>query len=112
MLLIYYKVQTGADLMNSSARQKSERILILCGKRSVAYGALMYCSMERSFSLTEQLVDICLFDESDNDSLLRNEDDQPKIIAGRFFTDPFHITMSLSKCVIRWPGKKNMAKTI
>lgn len=42
------------------------------------------------FSLTEQLDDICLSDESENESSLCSEDDQPKIIGDRF--PPIHFT--------------------
>lgn len=74
----------------------------------------MYCSMERTFSLTEQLVDICLSDESDNDSLFRNdkEDDQPKIIADRFL--PIHYTLQCLCQSASWGGlwEKKMAETM
>lgn len=40
--------------------------------------------MERSSPLTEQLVDICLSDDSENESLFHNEDDQAKIISDTF----------------------------
>lgn len=49
-------------------------------KKNYTYGVLI----REVFSLTKQLVDICLFDESYNDFLFRNEDDQTKIMTDRF----------------------------
>lgn len=54
------------------------------------------------FSLTEQLVDICLSDES-NDFLFRNEDDQTKIMTDRFLLIHSIIAVFLSMCIMRWP---------
>lgn len=75
-------------LINSSAGNEVSPMfrfyVFFLKKKRDAYGVLMYCFSGGVFSLTEQLVDICLSDESDNDLLFHNEDDQPKIITDRF----------------------------
>lgn len=68
------------SICNELAGMKSAHIFSFMFKKSDAYGALIGAV----FSLTEQLVDICLPDESYNDFLFRNEDDQTKILTDRF----------------------------
>lgn len=61
-------------LIHSSARMKISPTFwfLRIGKKMLdAYGALMYCFKGKLLSLTEQLADICLSDESDNHLFLR-----------------------------------------